>query len=370
MFKLLSVSIAVVLLLVAETCFAHAMSDSFLNLNVEQGAVTGRWDVHLRDLEFVVGLDTDDDGKVTWAEFSEQRDRLAKALEETIVITTASGNCPLMLSDPLVAERSDGYYASFLLGAQCAATLEGFAIHYSFLFDIDAQHKGLVGVVGALGPHSAVLSAHSNSVAFASDDQSLWQTLRDYLVQGIWHIWLGFDHILFLLVLLLPAARYVTKLDGVTGARHVLWQVLKIVTAFSIAHSITLSLAAMDFIALPSRWVESAIAASVIVAAANSLVLRFDKYLPLLTFCFGLIHGFGFASVLGELGLPTSTRIAALVAFNIGVELGQLAIVATALPLILAWRKNEFYMRRAVPAATAAAGALAFLWLIERISAS
>jgi hypothetical protein len=169
----------------------------------------------------------------------------------------------------------------------------------------------------------------------------------DYIAHGVWHIWIGFDHLLFLLSLLLPAV--LIRVDGGwTGAarfRDALWDVVKVVSAFTLAHSITLTLAALDVIQLPSRWVESAIAASVIVAALNNLVVMAGASRWLFAFAFGLIHGFGFASVLADLGLPQNALLLALVAFNLGVELGQLAIVALFLPL--AWGvRNQWIYRR------------------------
>lgn len=357
------------LCIIAPSCFAHATSETFLYLHAADAEISGRWDIHLRDLELAMELDADADGRITWGELTSQSKAVLGRLEKTLLFSTVHGECGLDLNGLQVAERTDGLYASALLSADCGQNVESLSVEYNFLFDLDAQHKALVMVSGALGEHSAVLSAHSATAQFAVASQSLWSVLRDYFILGVWHIWTGLDHLLFLLVLLLPAARYVGPNDGSASARKLLWQVLKIVTAFSVAHSITLSLAAVDVLVLPSRWVESAIAFSVIVAAANSLVLRLDKHLPLLAFGFGLIHGLGFAGVLGELGLPVSMRVGALAAFNIGVEFGQLVIVTAVLPLILIWRKNDFYMRRAMPAAAFGIGALGFLWFIERIIA-
>jgi hypothetical protein len=148
--------------------------------------------------------------------------------------------------------------------------------------------------------------------------------------------------------------------------RVVVVDVLKVVTAFTAAHSVTLTLAATGVAALPARWVESAIAASVAFAALNNLfpVVRGRRWLAALAF--GLLHGFGFASVLADLGLPPGAMAASLLGFNAGVELGQLAIVAVFLPLAYLLRATRFYRRVVLGGGSAAALLLALAWFTER----
>jgi len=149
--------------------------------------------------------------------------------------------------------------------------------------------------------------------------------------------------------------------------RDTFWDVLKVVTAFTIAHSITLSLAALSVIALPSRLVESTIALSVVLAALNNLKPLVAERRWAVAFAFGLIHGFGFASVLTDLGLPQGALLLALVGFNFGVELGQLAIVCAFLPLAYALRDSWFYRRVVFAGGSAAIALLASVWLTERV---
>ena len=141
---------------------------------------------------------------------------------------------------------------------------------------------------------------------------------------------------------------------------------MKVVTAFTVAHSITLSLAALGVVSLPSRWVESAIALSVVLAALNNIrpVVYGKRWV--IAFCFGLIHGFGFASVLADLGLPQESLLIALVAFNLGVELGQLVIVGVFLPIAFTLRATAFYQRVLVVYGSAAIALIASLWLVQR----
>jgi hypothetical protein len=148
--------------------------------------------------------------------------------------------------------------------------------------------------------------------------------------------------------------------------RPVLLKVLAIVTAFTLAHSITLALAALGVLDLPSRWVEALIAASVAFAAIDNLRPMLQHRRAEVAFAFGLVHGFGFASVLRDIGLERGHLVAPLLGFNLGVELGQLAIVALFLPLAWALRGTRFYRRLLLPAGSLTILVLALLWLVER----
>jgi hypothetical protein len=141
---------------------------------------------------------------------------------------------------------------------------------------------------------------------------------------------------------------------------------LKIVTAFTLAHSITLTLATLGVISLPSRWVESIIAASVVIAALNNIYPLFRERRWMMAFLFGLIHGFGFATVLSDLGLPKSALALALVGFNVGVEAGQLAIVAAFLPVAFYLRHTMLYRKVILLGGSALIALLASAWLVER----
>jgi hypothetical protein len=189
-----------------------------------------------------------------------------------------------------------------------------------------------------------------------------------YAHEGIWHIWLGFDHILFLLSLLLPAVlvRRGGKWHAAADFKGSFWDVARIVTAFTVAHSITLTLAALGVVSLPSRWVESAIALSVVLAALNNVFPIVERGRWIAAFAFGLLHGFGFAGALQDLGLPTGSLALSLAGFNIGVELGQLAIVAAFLPVAFALRSTWAYRRLVLAGGSTVIVAIAGVWLAER----
>mgnify|MGYP001225184532 CR=1 FL=1 len=177
---------------------------------------------------------------------------------------------------------------------------------------------------------------------------------------GMLHIWGGLDHILFLVALLLPLTlRSRGKLQY--------GQILKIVTAFTVAHSVTLILAVLGWFNPPSRIVEIVIAASVLVAALNNLRPMWDERAWIVACGFGLVHGFGFAGPLVDAGLGARDLVPMLLAFNLGVEAGQLVIVLAALPLLWLISQTEIPRLRTLQAGSAAIGLMAMIWLVERL---
>ena len=191
--------------------------------------------------------------------------------------------------------------------ARCAARAPRLVLHYDLFFDLDAQHRGLWRAEHEGQTQIGIFASDHREHTLALDAPSRLAEFLDYGREGVWHIWIGYDHILFLLSLLLPAVLW--RSGGhwvpVPGFRPALTEVVKVVTAFTLAHSVTLSLAVLKVIALPARLVESAIAASVLLAALNNLYPLVTSRRWLVAFGFGLVHGLGFASVLLDLGLPT-----------------------------------------------------------------
>jgi hypothetical protein len=351
------------LLLSAGAAMAHKPSDSYLTINVasvarQQLAVDGRWDIALRDLDFAVGLDADGDGKLTW---DEVRSRHADIAAYALPRLGLTQGCNLHVTGQQVDRHTDGAYTVLMLRGDCKRGAP-FAIDYKLFADIDALHRGMLNVTLDGRTQSAVLGGDRTRFVAGGDEGSAWSQASSYLRHGTWHIWTGYDHVLFLLSLLLPAVL-------AQGWRPASADVLRVVTAFTLAHSITLSLAALQVVALPGRLIESAIAASVAIAALNNIWPLVHGKRWLAAFAFGLLHGFGFAGVLGDLGLPRNATLLSLAAFNIGVELGQLAIVAAFVPLAYAMRRTWTYRQLMVKGGSAGIAVLAMVWFVERATA-
>ena len=366
--------LAALVLLLALPVQAHKPSDSYLSMSVEGAAVRGQWDIALRDLDFAIGLDADGNGEITWGELRKRHADIAAHALARLKLEADGAACTLAAGEQLVDEHTDGAYTVLRFQAACPREPAVLGVDYRLFADIDPQHRGLLRLQALGQTRTAVFSPEAAAQRFELKKVSAWAQFVDYLREGVWHIWIGFDHILFLLSLLLPAVLVWRDRGGlaapgwqpVARLRDALVDVLKIVTAFTVAHSITLTLATLEVVSLPSRWVEATIAASVVLAALNNLRPVFRGRRWAMAFGFGLMHGFGFASVLADLGLPRDALVLALVGFNVGVELGQLAIVAVFLPLAFALRRTALYRRGVLWGGSLLIAALAGAWFVER----
>lgn len=348
---------------------AHKPSDSYLNLSIQGSHIEGQWDVALRDLDYAIGLDSNDDGQITWGELRARHTEIAAYVLSRLQLRGAGALCPSLALEHLVDNHSDGAYAILKFSAKCPTPPEHLELTYSLFSELDPQHKGLLNLQYHGLVRTAIFGVEKPLQGFELASTNPWRQFLDFVREGIWHIWIGYDHILFLLALLLPAVlwRKAGQWVAVADFRGAGWNVLKIVTAFTVAHSITLSLAALSIIQLPSRLVESAIAVSIVASAANNIRPLIHTRLWMVAFIFGLVHGFGFASVLMGLNLPQGALLSALVGFNLGVEIGQLAIVAIFFPLAFLLRCTRMYQCYTLGAGSLMIAIVATLWMAERI---
>jgi hypothetical protein len=355
-------------LLLSPPAWAHKPSDSYLSLSIQHDHIEGQWDIALRDLNDAVGLDSDGNGQLTWGEVRDKHRAISTYALSRLTLSADTQVCATQILEQLIDHHTDGAYSVLRFRSECAEAIQRLHVDYSLLFDIDAQHKGLLRLTQGGHTSTAIFSREAPIQEFSIEERSRWNESIQFIREGIWHIWLGFDHVLFLLALLLPAVlvRTESRWQAVTDFSSVWWNVVSIVTAFTVAHSLTLSLAALDIVRLPSRLVESMIAASVVLAGLGNLYPMMMKQRWMIAFGFGLIHGFGFAAVLQDLGLPQDSLLLSLVSFNVGVEIGQLAIVAAFLPLAYLIRRSWSYPRLVLTGGSVTVIAIALVWFTER----
>ena len=347
--------------------FAHKASDSYLQLRAEAGAVELRWDIALRDLDNVVAIDADDDGLITAGEV-----RAAwPAIDAYALPRFAVDGCVLRPFERGLERRSDGAYAVLWLRADCTLAAEP-RLRYSLFRESDATHRGLlkVGRRGVEATEVTVLDPMQEQPQAAAAAPQAASAAPGFVAEGVRHILTGYDHVLFLLCLLLSSVMRRTPhgWQPVRRLRDALLPLLGIVTAFTVAHSITLALAALRIVVVPAWFIEPAVALTIVLAAVDNLwpVLHLPRIA--IAFGFGLIHGFAFAGVLGELDLPASSFAWALVQFNLGLELGQLAIVSVAVAALYALRQSSRYPRWVIEGGSLAAIAAGVFWFAERVS--
>jgi hypothetical protein len=348
---------------------AHTPSETYLAVFLTPTNVSGQWDIAVRDLQQAPGIRSGALGTAAAVELDQRHEAYAL---DTIA------RLQLKLNDAAMALRVTDYFPVTLnkgdyLRVQFSAPLpprpvSSVSINANVLFEIDSNLHGFFSLEHEGRTEIAAFNSDNSGCTFTLSEPSRSRQFLTFVREGVWHIWIGIDHILFLLALLFPSVlrRQEKEWAGVAAFKPALINVLKIVTAFTVAHSITLSLAALGIVTLPSRLVESAIAASVALAALNNLYPWLGGHAWMVAFGFGLIHGFGFASSLADLGVQRGTLAMGLVGFNVGVELGQLAIVAVFLPVAFALRRTWVYQGLVLKLGSALVILLSAVWIGER----
>ena len=267
-------------------------------------------------------------------------------------------------------EHGGATFAVVDLEAACPAAPRTLRVAYGLLFDVDPAHRSLLELRAGGASTTAVLSAEQPAFESELGSLSPWASFARFVTEGVWHIWHGYDHLAFVTLLVLPIV-----LGGVRrgsrerpSVRGAIVSIAGVVTAFTAAHSLTLALATLGVVSVPARAVESAIALSVLVAALLNVLPSVPRLGAKLAFGFGLVHGLGFASALGDLGAGEAGVAVSLAGFNVGVELGQLAVVAAALAgAVRAARPPRSGASAVNYACSAACAALAVVWLTERL---
>jgi hypothetical protein len=349
--------------------FAHAASTSFVILQIpaDEGPVGIRWDLSLHDIIWVVFVDADFDGNVSWQEVQGAKPAITNAVLTQMSMQRGGESCAIGVQDYALTTRDEQNYLSVALRADChragRVTFGG-----TLFMSGDASQRVLLSATRGDARFAGVLRAGEPSWT-EPVQASGWRSFARFIGEGIWHVLIGFDHIAFVLLLLLPSVMRPVdgKWHGATGLRQVARDLAIIITAFTVAHSITLALAVTGTVKLPSQPIEVAIAASIAVAGGLNLLPRLSKLRLPLAFGFGLVHGFGFANVLSEIDAAGSSLLPPLAGFNAGVEIAQLGIVALVLPLIYSMRATRWYAGAVLPLGSCALGMAGVVWLFQRV---
>ena len=357
----------VVLSALAMPVLAHSLSVAYVDVDhAPQGLLRAEVDLSVRDLALTLALDANHDEVVTWGEVQGSEPAIRQLLQTGLVFRARSGPCTPRFDAVALRRYDEAAYIAMPFSLDCPGG-GAVTVDYGLLFDRDARHRALVTYRDGAQVTNTVVTTTQRQVVLGDPANG---SFLAFLREGIHHILTGYDHLAFLLSLLLPAALAWNGKAWRPGAglRDSLAGTMAVVTAFTLAHSLTLSLAALGWVVPASRWIEAAIAASVLLAVLNNLRPIATRRLWVIAFGFGLIHGFGFAGALTELGLPAGARLASLVGFNLGVEIGQLAVVALVLPVLFALRHRAIYARALMPAVSLGIAALAGMWCVQRLA--
>ena len=354
------------LLIFSFTSYAHQQSTAYLTLEQQTShtlSLTGSWQASVTDLDKAIKFDKNQDNVITWHEITSQQQAIFNYLNSHFNVLQQELSCKVAFEGELsVNNHFNQSYIHVPLHVDCPSE-SSITINYTALFELDQHHQA----IAAISNSSRVFTENTPKQVINFKEQSFITTFVEYVEQGILHIWMGTDHILFLIALLLGCVlvRKQGEWQRVESKKQILIDTAWIITAFTLAHSITLTATAINIISPNTRWVELGIALSVLFAAINNIWPMIVR-LGWITFCFGLLHGMGFASVLGELGLSNEYQLMSILAFNLGVEIGQLVILAICLPLLMLLRNNTWYKKAIMPAGSVLIAIMAIQWTLER----
>ncbi len=346
------------LLLTAHLCcspaFAHPVPFSYLDLHVRSTGLEGTLTAHTVDLAHDLRLMSP--GVLLNQSFAEkQKDRILSLLRSRLVITAQREKLKAELQDLKVMPEKQAVRLRLRFAWKQTPGVIRFRCR---LFPYDDKHETFLNLYeGKQLTHQEIFDKdHTTFEYFTGSRQGTFAVLRKFIPAGVHHIFIGPDHILFLIGLLL--------LGGSLG------RLLKIVTAFTVAHSLTLALAALNVYNPPARLIEPAIALSIVYVGADNLLIgkQGRDMRALIAFVFGFVHGFGFANVLREFGLPSQALGWSLFSFNVGVEIGQACIVLAVAPLLAMIRtRDKLLAQRIVTVGSALIVLAGGYWFVERV---
>lgn len=352
------IPLVLAVLLIASDASAHRGSATYLIVEPTDEGANVTADLEIVDAAMELGLGEDAAQQAVLAE----TERLRAWVSAGIWLEGQGGRCAPSLGEIHRAASEDAPRLEVVITYRCPLPIGALTLHDDTIFASDAQHETFVRERFGTGGETRVLR-RGRQTARLGEPASMSALLGQFAWEGVMHLLTGYDHLLFLLSLLLTTGELAAK----RGQRAALRDIGFVVTAFTLGHSVTLIIAALGVLVLPARFVESVIAGSIVVVAVMNIVRpESRKQMPWLALGFGLVHGFGFSSVLADLGLPSRARILSLLAFNVGIELAQLGCVALAI-IPLEWMaRQKGYRNWVVRGGSVCIAILAGFWMIER----
>lgn len=372
--------VLLLLLCVHGEVYAHAPKENYIWINIDTDRVVGRFELNVNDIRTKLHLDVDAAGGDRLSGVKQVATNVQDYLVKNFSIADTKGEIEIIFTESGVSADAPEF-AQFFFHSNRLPDSEILEIRNTVFLTPDMTsddplHRSLIvleynkAAGKDFGADTPVLVFSPKKVAAELNIVNPSKILewQDFLKQGVLHIWMGLDHVLFVMVLLLSTV--LMSKDGawqpIPAFGRAFLNTLKIITLFTIAHSITLTLAVFNLVDLNSVLVETIIAVSIIAVALNNIYPKYNSHAWLLVFVFGLFHGLGFASVMADLQFRTGLLGHILVMFNVGVEIGQFAIVAVLFPLMFYSRKSGIYRPAVVIPISLLAIVLATHWVLQR----
>ena len=341
-------------LLSTSSAFGHAKGEDYIFINVEDDSIVGEFQIHIDELRDKLDIGIPEAGSSEVEILRQSENDVYRYITQNFSIAP-QGQSPfdMEFTGVKVGEKIDDF-VTYPFRIEAASIPDKLTVRHNMFYEDDRHHRGLLLIQynAKTGKnygeeYTALIFNPDNQVQDLDlNDVPGLLRMREMIAQGVWHIWIGIDHILFLLALILPTVlvRRNASWGPVERPAPAIRNLLVIVTLFTIAHSITLSLAAFNIIEVGARLVESVIALSIVLVALNNIFQWISKGSLFTIFFLGLFHGLGFASVMGNLPFRMVDLVGMVVMFNIGVELGQIAVVLALFPILYWLRTSRQYV--------------------------
>jgi hypothetical protein len=359
---------------------AHSSNEAYVYLDVGTDSLDGLLEFRLADLDTLFHFDQDTDGEATPAEFVANQAEIYAFASQQLAFEVGGAAVAIQIESHSFLPTGMGTFVTMNFTTDWHAALPD-AINVRFVGETVAgsgierallimRNNAKTGLVGNVAIPALIFDPGVHVLELSLTGESLLSRFWLFLTSGMKHIFSGYDHIAFVIALLLPSVLVRAKFGSakpVQGLRQGLTTMLKVVTVFTVAHSITLSLAALDLLTYWAEMIELLIAVSIFIVAMQNIFGRTANWVYLVVFGLGLLHGLGFASVLAPYGSYQSELWLSLLGFNLGVEVGQALIVLALFPVLFVLRKWSHYALVINAGGSVVLALIALYWMMNRV---
>lgn len=348
------------ILLFVSTLYSHQYHESYISFDYNKTTPTLLWEIEGDNLEKIMTLDDSNNSIISWREYKNHKQDILEYAKRYISIKIDDKLITIPTSKMELKRYDDQTY--MLVNIEIPKIVpKKIEINYSLFFKMDQLQRCLIKVNDENSTKLFTLFRNRENIIIKLEEDSFFDNLKEFFIDGIWHILVGIDHILFLLMLIIPSVKNQKEFSKVVA------DIAKIVTAFSIAHAISLTLSIYDIVDISSNFINIMIAFSVLLTALNNIFEKIKGFSWQIAFGFGIIHGFGFANALGGLELSSEFFIYFVAIFNIGIEVGQLGIVMVVLPVLFMIRETSLYLKGVLKIGSIFTAFISIIWIFQRI---
>ena len=348
------------ILLSISTLYSHQYHESYISFDYNKSIPTLVWEIEGDNLKKILTLDDSNNSIISWREYKNHKKDILEYAKRYIFVKIDKKRVTIPTSKMKLRRYDDQTY--IVVDIDIPKTIpKKIEINYTLFFKIDQLQRCLIKVSDKNSTKIFTLFRNREKVTINLKKNLFSDNLKEFFIDGIWHILIGIDHILFLLMLIIPSVKNQKEFS------KVVLDIAKIVTAFSIAHAISLIFSLLKIVTISSNFIDIMIALSIFLTALNNIFEKIRGFFWQIAFGFGIIHGFGFANALEGLELSSEFFIYFVAIFNIGIEVGQFGIVLVIFPMLFMIRDTTLYLKGILKIGSLFTLFLSIVWIFQRI---